>query len=203
MQTDGTGAARKMPAWCRGQPGSRWASTRITTATQRWRNSLEAIRSGCTHVQGTINGYANVAGNANLVSVIANLQLKMGYDLVSEEKLTGLTDLSHYVSELANLSPNMHQPFVGQSAFAHKGGTHVNAVLKNVDSYQHIDPEVIGNQTRVLVSELSGKDNITVKADEFGVEGLSREKEARGAPAYQGVGKYRFRLLRALRPVSI
>ena len=140
-------------------------------------NSMEAIRSGCTHVQGTINGYGERCGNANLVSVIANLQLKMGYDLVSEEKLTGLTDLSHYVSELANLSPNMHQPFVGQSAFAHKGGAHVNAVLKNVDSYQHIDPEVIGNQTRVLVSELSGKDNITVKADEFGVEGLSREKE--------------------------
>ena len=78
---------------------------------------------------------------------------------------------------MANLRPNTHQPFVGQSAFAHKGGTHVNAVLKNVDSYQHIGPEAIGNQSRVLVSELSGKDNITIKADEFGVEGLSREKE--------------------------
>ncbi len=130
-------------------------------------NSLEAIRNGCTHVQGTINGYGERCGNANLVSIIANMQLKMGY----------LTDLSHYVNELANLRPSTHQPFVGQSAFAHKGGTDANAVLKNVDSYQHIEPELIGNQTRVLVSELSGKDNITIKADEFGVEGLSREKE--------------------------
>ena len=140
-------------------------------------NSLEAIRNGCTHVQGTINGYGERCGNANLVSIIANLQLKMGYEMVSTAKLACLTDLSHYVNELANLRPSRHQPFVGHSAFAHKGGTHVNAVLKNVDSYQHIEPEKIGNQTRVLVSELSGKDNITIKADEFGVEGLSREKE--------------------------
>ena len=140
-------------------------------------NSLAAVRSGCTHVQGTINGYGERCGNANLVSIIANLQLKMGYELIAPEKLASLTDLSHYVNELANLRPNTHQPFVGQSAFAHKGGTHVNAVLKNVDSYQHIVPDVIGNQSRVLVSELSGKDNITIKADEFGVEGLSREKE--------------------------
>ena len=140
-------------------------------------NSLAAVRSGCTHVQGTVNGYGERCGNANLVSIIANLQLKLGYSLVSPQQLSSLTDLSHYVNELANLRPDMHQPFVGQSAFAHKGGTHVNAVLKNVDSYQHIEPEEIGNQTRVLVSELSGKDNITIKADEFGVEGLSREKE--------------------------
>ncbi len=140
-------------------------------------NSLAAVRSGCTHVQGTINGYGERCGNANLVSIIANLQLKMGYDLISSENMASLTDLSHYVNELANLRPNTHQPFVGQSAFAHKGGTHVNAVLKNVDSYQHIEPAAIGNQSRVLVSELSGKDNITIKADEFGVEGLSREKE--------------------------
>lgn len=140
-------------------------------------NSLEALRHGCTHVQGTINGYGERCGNANLVSIIANMQLKMGCELVSKERLAHLTDLSHYVNELANLRPNTHQPFVGQSAFAHKGGTHVNAVLKNVDSYQHVEPERLGNQTRVLVSELSGKDNISIKAGEFGVEGLSREKE--------------------------
>ena len=140
-------------------------------------NSLEAVRNGCTHVQGTINGYGERCGNANLVSIIANMQMKMGFELVSEERLAQLTDLSLYVNELANLRPNTHQPFVGQSAFAHKGGTHVNAVLKNVDSYQHVEPESLGNQTRVLVSELSGKDNIAIKADEFGVEGLSREKE--------------------------
>ena len=165
-------------------------------------NSLEAIRNGCTHVQGTINGYGERCGNANLVSIIANMQLKMGYELVSALKLAYLTDLSHYVNELANLRPSTHQPFVGQSAFAHKGGTHVNAVLKNVDSYQHIEPALIGNQTRVLVSELSGKDNITIKADEFGVEGLSREKERAVLQQIKEL-KISGSRLRAPRPVSI
>jgi 2-isopropylmalate synthase len=96
---------------------------------------------------------------------------------VPQEKRTQLTDLSRYVSELANLSPESHQPFVGASAFAHKGGTHVNAVVKYAMSYQHIDPTVVGNQTRVLVSELSGKDNIAVKRREFGLHGLTREQE--------------------------
>jgi 2-isopropylmalate synthase len=140
-------------------------------------NTLQAVRSGCNHVQGTINGYGERCGNADLVSVIADLQLKMGYELVSPEGLQGLADLSHYVSELANLNPDSHQPFVGISAFAHKGGTHVNAVVKNVMTYQHIDPVAVGNQTRVLVSELSGKDNIAVKRREFGLEGLSPEEE--------------------------
>jgi 2-isopropylmalate synthase len=140
-------------------------------------NTLQAVRSGCNHVQGTINGYGERCGNADLVSVIADLQLKMGYELVSPEGLQGLADLSHYVSELANLNPDSHQPFVGLSAFAHKGGTHVNAVVKNVMSYQHIDPAAVGNQTRVLVSELSGKDNIAVKRREFGLEGLTPEEE--------------------------
>ncbi|MBI1295754.1 citramalate synthase [bacterium] len=140
-------------------------------------NTLQAVRSGCNHVQGTINGYGERCGNADLVSVIADLQLKMGYNLVDENGLQGLTELSHYVSELANLNPDSHQPFVGLSAFAHKGGTHVNAVVKNVMSYQHIDPSTVGNQTRVLVSELSGKDNIAVKRREFGLEGLSPEEE--------------------------
>ncbi len=142
-------------------------------------NSLEAVRRGCTHVQGTVNGYGERCGNANLISIIPDLQLKMGYDCVPEEKLRGLVELSRYVSELANLSPDMHQPFVGQSAFAHKGGTHVNAVVKYVMSYQHIDPALVGNQTRVLVSELSGKDNIATKRKEFGLDGLSREEERR------------------------
>ncbi len=140
-------------------------------------NSLEAVRHGVNHVQGTINGYGERCGNANLVSIIADLQLKMGKEVVSSQRLAQLTDLSRYVSELANLSPESHQPFVGASAFAHKGGTHVNAVVKNVMSYQHIEPALIGNATRVLVSELSGKDNIAVKGREFGVEGLTREQE--------------------------
>jgi 2-isopropylmalate synthase len=140
-------------------------------------NTLAAVRQGCTQIQGTINGYGERCGNANLVSVIPDLQLKMGIDLVAPEKLGQLTELSRYVSELANLSPDSHQPFVGSSAFAHKGGTHVNAVVKQVMSYQHIDPMLVGNETRVLVSELSGKDNIAVKRKEFGLTDVSREEE--------------------------
>jgi len=140
-------------------------------------NTLEAVRCGCTHVQGTINGYGERCGNANLVSIIPSLQLKMGYQAVPAEKLKQLAELSHFVSELANLNPDEHQPFVGSSAFAHKGGTHVNAVVKHAMSYQHIDPELVGNESRVLVSELSGKDNIAVKRQEFGLDGLSRAEE--------------------------
>jgi 2-isopropylmalate synthase len=111
------------------------------------------------------------------VSIIPDLQLKMGLQCTSDENLRQLMELSRYVSELANQNPDSHQPFVGQSAFAHKGGTHVNAVVKYVMSYQHIDPSLVGNETRVLISELAGKDNIAVKRREFGLEGLSREQE--------------------------
>jgi 2-isopropylmalate synthase len=142
-------------------------------------NTLEAVRRGCAQVQGTINGYGERCGNANLISIIPDLQLKMGYDCVPDENLRQLVELSRYVSEMANLNPDTHQPFVGQSAFAHKGGTHVNAVVKYVMSYQHIDPALIGNETRVLVSELSGKDNIAIKRKEFGLDGLTREEERR------------------------
>ena len=140
-------------------------------------NTLEAVRHGCTHVQGTVNGYGERCGNADLISVIPDLQLKMGHDVVAPDKLARLTELSRLVSELANLSPDTRQPFVGASAFAHKGGTHVNAVVKHAMSYQHIDPALVGNEARVLVSELSGKDNIAVKRREFGLEGLSRDEE--------------------------
>jgi 2-isopropylmalate synthase len=142
-------------------------------------NTLEAVRRGCTQVQGTINGYGERCGNANLISVIPDLQIKMGYSCIPEESMKELVELSRYVSEMANLNPDTHQPFVGQSAFAHKGGTHVNAVVKYVMSYQHIDPALIGNETRVLVSELSGKDNISSKRKEFGLDGLTREEERR------------------------
>ena len=140
-------------------------------------NTLEAVRNGVTHVQGTVNGYGERCGNANLISVIANLQLKMGLQVLTEEKLRRLTDLSHVVSEMANLSPASSQPFVGNSAFAHKGGTHVNAFRKNPATYQHIDPSRIGNRSRVLVSELSGKDNISIKLAEHGIDDLSPEEE--------------------------
>ena len=154
-------------------------------------NTLDAVRAGCTHVQGTINGYGERCGNANLVSVIPDLQLKMGYDVVPADKLSQLSELSGFVSEMANLNPDDHQPFVGNSAFAHKGGMHVNAVEKFVMSYQHIDPALVGNETRVVVSELSGKDNIAVKRREFGLDGLTPRRRAQGAQSDQGAGERR------------
>ncbi len=142
-------------------------------------NSLVAVRQGCTQVQGTINGYGERCGNADLVSILPNLQIKMGYQCVPAEQMASLRDLSLFVSELANLNPDPHQPFVGYSAFAHKGGAHVNAMVKNERSYQHIDPALVGNRRRVVVSELSGKDNIAVKRAEFGLDGLDRVAERR------------------------
>lgn len=133
-------------------------------------NTLAAVRAGATHVQGTINGYGERVGNADLVSVIPNLQLKMGWRCVSAEQLMHLTDLSYYIHEIANVTPDIHQPFVGDSAFAHKGGIHVSAMLKAEESYQHIDPTLIGNKKRALVSEVAGKSNILYKAAEFGLE---------------------------------
>jgi len=133
-------------------------------------NSLAGIKAGATHVQGTINGYGERVGNANLISVIPDLQLKMGYQCVSAEQLKTLTTLSHYVDEVANMTPNTHQPFVGHSAFAHKGGIHVAAILKVEESYQHMDPTLVGNQRRAVVSELSGRGNILYKAEEFGLD---------------------------------
>ncbi len=133
-------------------------------------NSLAGIRGGASHVQGTINGYGERVGNANLISIIPDLQLKMGYRCLSDEQLAQLTMLSHYVDELANQVPNPHQPFVGYSAFAHKGGIHVAAILKVEESYQHMDPGLIGNEKRAVVSELSGRGNILYKAEEFGLD---------------------------------
>src|SRR5207253_2913660 len=133
-------------------------------------NSIEAIDHGCVQIQGTINGFGERCGNANLVSVIPVLQLKRGYDCLSAAQLRKLAEVSHFVYELANLEPNKRQPFVGQSAFAHKGGLHVAAVQKNPETYEHIDPAVIGNTQRVLVSDLSGRSNLLYKAAEFGLD---------------------------------
>lgn len=133
-------------------------------------NSLAGIRGGALHVQGTINGYGERVGNANLISVIPDLQLKMGYECVNNEQLKNLTALSRYVDELANMTPNDHQPFVGYSAFAHKGGIHVAAIMKVEESYQHMDPTIVGNEKRTVVSELSGRGNILYKAEEFGLD---------------------------------
>jgi 2-isopropylmalate synthase len=133
-------------------------------------NTVLAVEKGATHVQGTINGYGERCGNANLCSIVPALQLKMGRECVTAEQLRSLTETARYVSELANLRLDAHQPYVGYSAFAHKGGMHVNALVKYEDSYQHIDPGLVGNQKRVVVSELSGKSNIAYKAEEFGLE---------------------------------
>lgn len=138
-------------------------------------NSLSAIRAGCRQVQGTINGYGERVGNADLIAIIPNLQLKMGLQVVGPEQLRGLTKLSRLVAEIANLKHDSHQPFTGRSAFAHKGGIHVAAVLKNVASYQHIDPLLVGNETRALVSELSGRGNLIYQARAHGLK-ITREQ---------------------------
>ncbi len=141
-------------------------------------NTLMAIQAGVVQVQGTINGYGERCGNANLCSIIAALKLKMGIYCLSDEQLAKLTEVSHYVSELANLPPVARQPYVGVSAFAHKAGLHVSGLTKWGESYQHIDPKLVGNQSGVLVSELSGVSSIVYKAKQRGFE-LPRGEEAR------------------------
>uniref|UniRef100_A0A7C3SNT7 Citramalate synthase n=1 Tax=Dictyoglomus turgidum TaxID=513050 RepID=A0A7C3SNT7_9BACT len=133
-------------------------------------NSIIAVKEGITQVQGTINGYGERCGNANLCTIIPILQLKMGYQVIPEEKLAQLTDLAHWVSEVANLPPDPTAPFVGRSSFAHKGGVHVNAVLKNPKSYEHIDPSKVGNKRRFLISELSGTSTIVSKVKELNID---------------------------------
>jgi len=139
-------------------------------------NSLAAIEQGLYHVQGTINGYGERCGNANLCSIIANAALKMNIDLSPAIKLNKLTSLSRYVSETANLPHREEMPYVGKSAFAHKGGIHVSAIRRNRRTYEHIDPEQVGNHQRVLVSDQSGQSNILQKAEELGLD-ISSDKE--------------------------
>ncbi|HEX7454529.1 MAG TPA: citramalate synthase, partial [Gallionella sp.] len=133
-------------------------------------NSLAAVRGGCTQVQGTINGYGERVGNANLTTIIPNLQLKMDRQVVKSEQLRELTQLSHFIAEVVNLKHYNHAPYIGHSAFAHKGGIHVAAILKAADTYQHIDPALVGNQMRSVVSELSGRGNIQFHAKALGID---------------------------------
>jgi 2-isopropylmalate synthase len=130
-------------------------------------NSIAAVKLGAVQVQGTINGYGERCGNANLCSVIPNLQLKLGIKCIPAENLKKLTELSHYVSEVANLAPDTHQPFVGKSAFSHKGGVHADAVRKDTRTYEHIDPELVGNKRKILISELSGKSSVYYKIEQM------------------------------------
>ena len=160
-------------------------------------NSLAAVRAGARQVQGTLNGLGERCGNANLISLIPILQLKCGLACVTPAQLRQLAEVSHFVYELANLEPNKRQPFVGQSAFAHKAGLHVAAVQKNATTYEHMDPALVGNVQRVLVSDLAGRSNLLANAAEYGIDLASdkpavqallrelKELEARGY-AYEG-----------------
>lgn len=139
-------------------------------------NSLAAVGEGVDLVQGTLNGYGERCGNANLASIIANLKLKMGLDCISDEQLKGLTEASRIVDELANVVPQDSMPYVGNSAFAHKGGVHASAVARSA-SYEHINPAVVGNQRRILISELSGRANVLAKAKELNVN-FEQDSEA-------------------------
>jgi len=133
-------------------------------------NSLAAVRGGATHIQGTINGYGERCGNANLCAIIPDLELKLVRSCVPDGALPQLCELAHYVAEVANRVPDEHMAYVGRSAFAHKGGIHVAAMRRDERAYQHIDPGAVGNQMRVVVSELSGRGNLLSKAEELGVE---------------------------------
>jgi len=143
-------------------------------------NSLCAIRLGAVQVHGTINGYGERCGNANLCSLIPTLKLKLGINCVSDASLSKMRELSRYVDELANLPHRKRQPYIGDSAFAHKGGVHVDAVTKISHSYEHISPELVGNRRRILVSDMSGKSNILQKAAELGIS-LARNSPELGA----------------------
>jgi 2-isopropylmalate synthase len=152
-------------------------------------NSIAAVRAGASHVQGTINGYGERCGNANLCAIVPNLELKLGRRCLPAGRLAQLYDVAHYVAELANLAPDEHMAYVGRSAFAHKGGVHVAAIRRSRGSYEHIDPAAVGNETRVVVSELSGRGNVLAKAEEHGVDtggdvagvlGDIKRNEARG-----------------------
>ena len=133
-------------------------------------NALAAVEQGFQHVQGCTNGYGERCGNANLTSIIANLELKMGHTTIGKERLATLTAAARFIAELANLPMRNDQPYVGHSAFAHKGGVHVSAVLKDSSTYEHVNPKVVGNRQRVLLSDLSGRGNVLYKLKQHGLE---------------------------------
>ena len=137
-------------------------------------NSLVAIEAGIVQVQGTINGIGERCGNANLCSILPNLQLKMKRPVLADRRLARLREVSNFVTEIANLMPNKHQPYVGDSAFAHKGGIHIHAVQKNAATYEHVIPEVVGNRQRMLISDYTGRSGLLAKVEEYGIE-LSKQ----------------------------
>ena len=138
-------------------------------------NSIIAARAGAHHIQGTINGYGERCGNADLCVIIPILELKLGLHCISREGLRSLTEISRLVNELANLSPNDHQPYVGRSAFTHKGGVHASAITRDEKTYEHIDPRLVGNERRVLISELAGRSNVLYQLK--GKKGMGRKEK--------------------------
>jgi 2-isopropylmalate synthase len=132
-------------------------------------NSLAGVEAGATHVQGTMNGYGERCGNANLVSIVPNLQLKLGHDCIPPERLATLTEAAHYLDELLNRTPNPDQPYVGKNAFAHKGGMHVAGVMEDASTFEHLDPALVGNARELLISELSGKGTVRARAEDVGL----------------------------------
>ena len=133
-------------------------------------NALAAVLNGATHVQGTVNGYGERCGNANLISIIPNLQLKLGFECVTDEQLAALTPAANYIAELLNFTPDPDSPYVGRNAFAHKGGMHVAGVAADPATFEHIEPEVVGNRRELLISELSGKGTVQARARDAGIE---------------------------------
>ncbi|MBT3862678.1 MAG: citramalate synthase [Chloroflexi bacterium] len=142
-------------------------------------SALSAVESGAYQVQGCINGYGERTGNANMISVIGNLKLKMGVDAVSDKQLASLTEVSNFVSERVNRSPDQFQPFVGSSAFSHKGGLHAAATQKSVQAYQHIEPSLVGNSNDVVISELSGRGNVIHRIREMALDADLNDADAR------------------------
>lgn len=140
-------------------------------------NSLAAVQAGARHVQGTINGYGERTGNANLISILPNLQLKLGFSCVPDDRIAHLTEIAHMIDEICNVQPDPNQPYVGINAFAHKGGMHVAGMLEDARTFEHIDPEIVGNGRNMLISELSGKGTVVARAADAGLE-LDEKKAA-------------------------
>jgi len=143
-------------------------------------NTLASVKAGAVQVQGTMNGYGERTGNADLCTIIPALKLKMGIDCISDKQLASLTEIAHYVSELANIAPDPYAPYIGSSAFSHKAGYHMDGVMKWQEAYQHIDPSKVGNKPRTVVSDQAGKRNIVTKAKELGIDLSDAEKEVKG-----------------------
>ncbi len=173
-------------------------------------NTLAAVQAGATQVQGTINGYGERCGNANLTSVIANLKLKLGIECIGDEQMEHLTEVHRFVAEIANMPRSRYQPYVGESAFTHKGGLHASAMAKVETSYQHVAPERVGNAKRIVVSELAGRANIAIKLQEEGLSAdvpkemlgelvdLVKQKESEGFQYEGAEGSFRLLVERAL-----